>query len=83
MSEVSLGRRLVGRPWLVSLTLILVLAAWLAIGQLKAQDEASLSSSPQSYDTPVAKVMFNSFTAQPTSKTIELYGRTAPNRQAR
>lgn len=46
MSEVSLGRRLVERPWLVSLTLILVLAAWLAIGQLKAQDEASLSSSP-------------------------------------
>lgn len=83
MSGSSFGRRIVERPWLVSLTLVIALAAWLAMGQLKAQDETISPSNSQSEDTPVAKVMFNSFTAQPTSKTIELYGRTAPNRQAR
>jgi multidrug efflux system membrane fusion protein len=83
MSGTSFGRRIVERPWLVSLTLVIVLAVWLALGQLNAQDESVSSLSSQSDDTPVAKVMFNSFSAQPTSKTIELYGRTAPNRQAR
>ncbi|MEF1339231.1 biotin/lipoyl-binding protein, partial [Vibrio rotiferianus] len=83
MSGTSFGRRIVERPWLVSLTLVIVLAVWLAMGQLNAQDESVSSLSSQSDDTPVAKVMFNSFSAQPTSKTIELYGRTAPNRQAR
>ncbi len=83
MSGTSFGRRFVERPWLVSLTLVIALAAWLAMGQFNAQDESVSSPSSQSDDTPVAKVMFNSFEAQPTSKTIELYGRTAPNRQAR
>ncbi|BBM63888.1 hemolysin D [Vibrio alfacsensis] len=86
MSGFSLGRHIVGRPWLVSLTLVIILAVWLAMGQLNAQDDPPPSSSTpssQSDETPVAKVMFDTFVAQSTSKTIELYGRTAPNRQAR
>ncbi|MEP8019383.1 multidrug efflux RND transporter periplasmic adaptor subunit VmeJ, partial [Vibrio parahaemolyticus] len=83
MSGTSFGRRFVERPWLVSLILILLLVAWLAAGQLKAQGDHTLSPSLQSENTPLAKVMFDTFTAKPTSKTIELYGRTAPNRQAR
>lgn len=83
MSGSSFGRRIVERPWLVSLILILLLVAWLAIGQLKAQDDNLNSSSSSTNTTPLAKVMFDTFIAEPTSKTIELYGRTAPNRQAR
>ncbi|MGR5131249.1 efflux RND transporter periplasmic adaptor subunit [Vibrio alfacsensis] len=84
MSGVSFRRHIVGRPWLVSLTLIIVLAAWLAMGQLNAQGDAEPPSHHTlAKETPVAKVMFDTFIAQPTSKTIELYGRTAPNRQAR
>ncbi|WP_322803068.1 efflux RND transporter periplasmic adaptor subunit [Vibrio alfacsensis] len=86
MSGFSFGRHIVGRPWLVSLTLVIILAVWLAMGQLNAQDDPPPSSSTpssQSDEPPVAKVMFDTFVAQSTSKTIELYGRTAPNRQAR
>ncbi|MGR5236680.1 efflux RND transporter periplasmic adaptor subunit [Vibrio alfacsensis] len=85
MFGVSFGRNIIGRPWLVSLTLIIVLAAWLAMGQfnVNAQDDKKPPHHSQSGETPVAKVMFDTFIAQPTSKTIELYGRTAPNRQAR
>ncbi len=39
MSGTSFGRRFVERPWLVSLILILLLVAWLAAGQLKAQGD--------------------------------------------
>ncbi|MCS0169798.1 efflux RND transporter periplasmic adaptor subunit [Vibrio alginolyticus] len=82
MSGLSFGRRIVERPWLVSLILVLLLIAWLTIGQLKAQDDYP-NSSTSTNTTPLAKVMFDTFLAEPTSKTIELYGRTAPNRQAR
>ncbi|HHF3188375.1 TPA: efflux RND transporter periplasmic adaptor subunit [Vibrio alginolyticus] len=82
MSGLSFGRRIVERPWLVSLILVLLLVAWLTIGQLKAQDDHP-NSSTSTNTTPLAKVMFDTFLAEPTSKTIELYGRTAPNRQAR
>ncbi|PFG55408.1 multidrug efflux system membrane fusion protein [Vibrio sp. ES.051] len=82
MSGYSFGRRIVERPWLVSLTLVTLLIAWLAVGNLKTQDNPALPSSLSNH-TPIAKVMFNTFTAESTMKTIELYGRTAPNRQAR
>ncbi len=83
MSAISFRRQLVERPWLISLILIVALVAWLALGQLRAQDDQSLSKSNQVGQTPIAKVMFDTFVAQPTHKTLELYGRTAPNRQAR
>ncbi len=83
MSAISFGRQLSERPWLISLILVIALVAWLAVGQLSAEDEHSSSKSNQSNQAPIAKVMFNTFVAQPTHKTLELYGRTAPNRQAR
>lgn len=83
MSAISFGRQLAERPWLISLILIVVLVAWLAVGQLSAQDDSSSPESNQSTQPPVAKVMFDTFVAEPTHKTLELYGRTAPNRQSR
>ncbi len=83
MSAISFRRQLVERPWLISLILIAALVVWLAIGHLRAQDEHFVPEFNQSSQMPLAKVMFDTFIAQPTHKTLELYGRTAPNRQAR
>lgn len=68
------------RPWLVSLILIILLTLWLSLGSLNAQQQAPAKSS----DTiPLAKVMYQTFVAEPTEKKIDLYGRTAPDKQAR
>ncbi len=69
------------RPWLVSLFLISLLTIWLSLGTLKAE-ETSSNNATQSV-IPLAKVEFQTFQSQTTSRTIDLYGRTAPNRQAR
>ncbi|MBD0787493.1 efflux RND transporter periplasmic adaptor subunit [Vibrio sp. Y2-5] len=85
MSHVSLrsllgGRYLTQKPWLVSFILIILLTLWLSLGSLNAQEQAPEKSA----DTiPLAKVMYQTFHAEPTEKKIDLYGRTAPDKQAR
>lgn len=68
------------RPWLVSLILVTILTVWLGLGILKAEE--SPQSNKQEETIPLAKVVVDSFIAQPTAKNINLYGRTAPNREA-
>ena len=85
MSHVSLrsllgGRYFTQKPWLVSFILIILLTLWLSLGSLNAQEQAPEKSA----DTiPLAKVMYQTFHAEPTEKKIDLYGRTAPDKQAR
>lgn len=85
MSHVSLrsllgGRYFTQKPWLVSFVLIILLTLWLSLGSLNAQEQAPEKSA----DTiPLAKVMYQTFHAEPTEKKIDLYGRTAPDKQAR
>lgn len=85
MSHVSLrsllgGRHITQKPWLVSFILIILLTLWLSLGSLNAQEQAPEKSA----DTiPLAKVMYQTFHAEPTEKKIDLYGRTAPDKQAR
>ncbi|EIT7025666.1 efflux RND transporter periplasmic adaptor subunit [Vibrio vulnificus] len=80
MSIKQQGRQFIQRPWLVSLLIILILGAWLGFGSSKA-DETSSTKAAQ--EIPLAKVVYQTFLAQPTARSIDLYGRTAPNRQAR
>ncbi len=68
------------RPYLVSLILVLLLALWLGMGSTNAQEE-NTSTSEES--VPLAKVAFETFVSQPTFRSIDLYGRTAPDKQAR
>ncbi|MFW8631353.1 efflux RND transporter periplasmic adaptor subunit [Vibrio natriegens] len=79
MASFPFTRFFAERPYIVSLLIILVMSAWLGLGSLQADD---VSSQRASQDIPLAKVSFQTFTAQNTYKTIELYGRTAPDRQA-
>ncbi|UUM30165.1 efflux RND transporter periplasmic adaptor subunit [Vibrio japonicus] len=79
MANFSITRFLSARPYIVSLFIICLLSLWLGLGMLKADD------SPPKHDVekaPLAKVVYSSFTASNTFKSIELYGRTAPDKQA-
>lgn len=79
MASFPFTRFFAERPYIVSLLIILVMSAWLGLGSLQADD---VSPQRASQDIPLAKVSYQTFTAQNTYKTIELYGRTAPDRQA-
>ncbi|MEL7291363.1 MAG: efflux RND transporter periplasmic adaptor subunit [Pseudomonadota bacterium] len=80
MARFSPLRFIAVRPYIVSLFIVVVLTVWLGTGMLNADDSAP----PGSTETiPLAKVAFRTFVAESTHQTIELYGRTAPNKQAR
>ncbi|CAM2848739.1 efflux RND transporter periplasmic adaptor subunit [Vibrio rarus] len=73
------GQLFAQRPWIISLILFAALGAWLLVGAL--QSEPSLSPPPQQErHVPLAKVVVTDFDAQPVARKIDLYGRTAPNR---
>lgn len=69
------------RPWLLSLLFFILLSIWLGSGMLMAEE--STNSDKKELQVPLAKVQYQTFQAVLTAKTIELYGRTAPNRQAK
>ncbi len=74
------GHYFAQHPWLISIILVLLLTLWLSLGTLNAQEQTPTKS----VDTiPLAKVMYQTFQAEPIQKKIDLYGRTAPNKQAR
>lgn len=80
MSTNPKGRQFFQRPWLVSVAIVVILAIWLSLGGTNAQES---TSAPSTQDIPLASVVVQTFDAQPISRSLELYGRTAPNRQAR
>ncbi|MDG3087181.1 efflux RND transporter periplasmic adaptor subunit [Vibrio hannami] len=70
------------RPWLISLIIIVALSTWLGMGMLKAQEGPVDTHKSETVDAPIAKVVYETFLSQPTAKKVDLYGRTAPDRQA-
>ncbi|NVC93484.1 efflux RND transporter periplasmic adaptor subunit [Vibrio natriegens] len=79
MASFSFTRFFAERPYIVSLLIILLMSAWLGLGLIQTDD---VPPQRASQDIPLAKVSYQTFNAQNTYKTIELYGRTAPDRQA-
>ncbi|WP_194439874.1 efflux RND transporter periplasmic adaptor subunit [Vibrio fluminensis] len=82
MAKLSIFRFFSVRPYIISLILVILLGIWLAMGQSNSEEVPASQESQQSI-IPLAKVAFQTFVAQDTHKTIDLYGRTAPDRQAR
>jgi len=74
------GHYFARNPWLVSIIFILLLTLWLSLGALNAEEQPSAKPTNE---IPLAKVMYQTFDAQATQKKIDLYGRTAPDKQAR
>ncbi len=67
------------RPWLVSFILFIILSVWLGLGMLRAEE--SPQNDKKEETVPLARVVVDSFTARATARSINLYGRTAPNRE--
>ncbi len=74
------GHYFAQHPWLISIILVVLLTFWLSLGTLNAEEQVPTKP----VDTiPRAKVMYQTFHAELTEKKIDLYGRTAPDKQAR
>ncbi|WP_394145789.1 efflux RND transporter periplasmic adaptor subunit [Vibrio atypicus] len=80
MASFSFTRFIAARPYIVSLVVVLLLSIWLGLGALNAE-ESPPDKSVQ--EVPLAKVAFETFSAQKTYKSIDLYGRTAPDKEAK
>ncbi|MGL6258406.1 efflux RND transporter periplasmic adaptor subunit [Vibrio sp. WXL210] len=74
-----LGSAITQRPWLISLFLLVSLGLWLMMGPAQADNDPNRQSDQQ---VPLAKVVYQTFRAENTFKSIDLYGRTAPNKAA-
>ncbi|MGF1741087.1 efflux RND transporter periplasmic adaptor subunit [Vibrio profundum] len=73
------ARKLSSRPWLVSILIVFALAIWLSLGEVNSQQAPS---PPPASVVPLAKVAYQTFHSQPTQNSVELYGRTAPDKHA-
>ncbi|USD64790.1 efflux RND transporter periplasmic adaptor subunit [Vibrio sp. SCSIO 43136] len=69
------------RPWILSLICLIALSVWLGMGMLHAEENPQANKQEQ--QVPLAKVAYETFNASPTARNIDLYGRTAPKREAK
>ncbi|MCW8329773.1 efflux RND transporter periplasmic adaptor subunit [Photobacterium sp. SDRW27] len=79
-----LNIHLARKPWIISAIILLAIGLWLLSGtsdQSETTEPSTSESSPQK-TAPLAKVVVTSFTSSPITRSISLYGRTAPDRQA-
>ncbi|MFC1237057.1 efflux RND transporter periplasmic adaptor subunit [Vibrio sp. F74] len=83
MAIRRVGRFFSQRPWLISFILLIGLSLWLGLGMLQAEENANQNNSAEEPKALLAKVQYQTFEAVLTAKNINLYGRTAPDRQAK
>lgn len=77
---VDIDMQTIGKhPWIISLLLIIGLAAWLMSGMIHAAPE---KKETEASDSLIPKVRVQKFDAQSVTQSIILYGRTEPSRKA-
>ena len=64
-------------PWIISLLIVLGLAAWLTSGMIQAAPE---KKEVKETETITPKVRVSKISSQSVTQSIILYGRTEPNR---
>ncbi len=65
-------------PWIISLVLLVLLVLWVGSGH--SQESATEKSAPEK--VPLTQVAVETFYSEPVIRTISLYGKTAPDRDA-
>ncbi|MGF1692903.1 efflux RND transporter periplasmic adaptor subunit [Photobacterium kagoshimensis] len=81
----STKQYLARNPWIISILILVIIGVWLISGIITTQNEPpanALSHSNSQQTAPLAKVVVSKVTAQPVTRTVSLYGRTAPDRKA-
>ncbi|CAH0527095.1 efflux RND transporter periplasmic adaptor subunit [Vibrio hippocampi] len=79
MPQQSIMKAVSQRPWLISLFCMVLLSIWLGLGVLKAEEPQPQTVPSQA---PLARVVYQNFTATQVDKQLDLYGRTATDRTA-
>lgn len=72
---------LIHRPWIISFLLFLSLFLWVMSGPSQAEESSGIKET-STFSIPLANVVIEQFESTPTHKTISLYGRTSPDKQA-
>ncbi|MDD1794184.1 efflux RND transporter periplasmic adaptor subunit [Enterovibrio sp. ZSDZ42] len=67
------------RPWIISLVLLIALVFWVGSGSSSASPSPEQSEQPKA---PLTKVAVDTYYSEPVTRSISLYGRTAPDRDA-
>ncbi len=79
---MSIGTKLYSRPWLLAGIVALAVIAWLASGSLggsKSGEAAQTAAAPPTATAPT-RVQVRTQRAEPVTRFISVYGRTAPAR---
>lgn len=81
---ISVRRFLSQKPWIISLAILLSIGLWLLSGASDSEEalQPEALNSDEQQSAPLAKVVVTNFKSQPTRRSVSLYGRTAPDRQA-
>lgn len=80
MSQVKSPRRwLAERPYILAALISLLLILWMASGVMQAK---SMETKTAKKTAPLAKVQVTKMHAEQVSNSVDLYGRTEPNRTA-
>ncbi|OZS42745.1 efflux RND transporter periplasmic adaptor subunit [Photobacterium sanguinicancri] len=81
----SAKQYLARNPWIISVMILIIMGVWLISGIVSSPEAPPANTSAQEtsqQSVPLAKVVVSTVTAQPITRTVALYGRTAPDRKA-
>lgn len=78
MKQVQNGRQwLAERPYVIAISITIILVLWMASGLMQAQE---IPKKIDKTNTVIPKVKVETFQAENVSDSVELYGRTEPDR---
>jgi multidrug efflux system membrane fusion protein len=72
-------KTLSSRPWMIAVGLTIIVALWLASGILEPKPDPA-ADAPAPSAVPAVRVQVRAQKAEPVTRTIRIYGRTAPVR---
>jgi multidrug efflux system membrane fusion protein len=76
-----LSDKLAAKPYLIAITLTLLISVWMVSGQLSQPEEVHTASGEE-FNDDLPRVRTKEVTAELVTRSVTLYGRTEPDRKA-